>query len=118
MACSYNVMVVLNTIDCLSYRQSIRNDGVSWSPRYRVIDPVRVPAGPIIFRTQGMHTAVIIDELVRKAILRDNITGVTLWDVCLSTDEDAPSEMDVPVSAIEQYRTQWKRLPRFGESRN
>lgn len=113
MTCIYSLMVILKTVDSLDYRRSIRNDGISWSPQFLVIHLARIPPGPFIFRTQGMRTFAILDEPVREALLRVKITGATLWNVRLSTDEDAPPEVDVPESAIEQYRTQWQRLPRY-----
>ncbi len=109
----YYLMIVLCKVDCLDFPRSMRFFGGSWSPRNRVIRPDLIPSGPIVFRVQGLHSFVVVDNVVRQTILDKGLTGVHFWEVCQSGDNDAPDEEEVPAEAIDKYRTQWERLPRF-----
>ena len=113
MDIQYALMIILNKVDCLDYHRVLKWSDGFWMPDSLIIDPGRVPAGPLIYRTQGYRTVVVVDEMVKEAFEEEAVTGVKFWEIQLSTDLTAPAPEPVPEHAVAQYRTQWERLPHY-----
>lgn len=109
----FSLLVVSNQVDCLDYSRSMRCLGGRWLPCSMVVDPCRVPRGPAIFRVQGWHSIIAVDDLMIDILEGAGVVGLYWWSVVLSTDDFAPAPACVPGDVVSEYRNQWKNLPRF-----